>query len=237
MSSPNQSRLFDRWGLPAKQVEPQPPSPAKAVFRNGAPNFAKGDPSSSRLTGIAIRTSGVEASQAGAIVAWMRANAREPLTSLEISIYGGFRRSDTGRHMKTLERRGDVVRCEKRRCREGHWTAGHGIRCDTWLAVDGAAPRSQVPPGAVPPPRQEVAETPAAGSALVQTICARCAGAGIIRVDQSPDVYQWCDYAAGEGCDAAERLRATNPREVEQSNAAALKTYKLSSTASGVLAR
>ena len=66
MSAPNQSRLFDAFGLPAKQVEPHP-SPAPPVFRNSTPIVADRDPEGSCLAAEDYEQSGHRRTAKGAL--------------------------------------------------------------------------------------------------------------------------------------------------------------------------
>src|SRR5665213_409469 len=158
-----QPGLFDEPQKPA--AEPTPPTvPPATAHRRPAPIAANADPVSSHLAAETIRTSGTETNQMRAIVDWMRANACEPLTSFELSVYGGFPRYNVGRRMKTLERQGKVERCEKRICRESQWSIKKGIRCETWFVLDRDTapknhPRAEAAPAQREQPREQLADT------------------------------------------------------------------------------
>ena len=87
MNAPIQLALLDRHGGPATETRP---APAAATHSQPAPMAANTDPLSSHLAGAAIRASGADTNQMSAIVDWLRANAREPLTSHEIAEHGNL---------------------------------------------------------------------------------------------------------------------------------------------------
>jgi len=201
-----QPSLFDRWGLPAKHAQPSN-EPAETPCRRPAPIAANSDPISSHLAGAAIKASGADANQMRAIVAWMRANAREPLTSFEIAKYAGFDRYHVGRRMATLEQQGKVERCAKRICRVSSWSIERGIPCETWQLVDGAVtPKKQRHDQPIGPPA-----TAAPEPAPEPAICPRCKGAGVRRISTEPTIWVFCDEASGKACIAAERRRRIHP--------------------------
>ena len=220
MNALTQPSLFDRWGLPAKHAQPSN-EPAETPCRRPAPIAANSDPISSHLAGAAIKASGADANQMRAIVAWMRANAREPLTSFEIAKYAGFDRYHVGRRMATLEQQGKVERCAKRICRVSSWSIERGIPCETWQLVGGAASKNHAGVGASPAPRGQQREQPADTTTTGSTptpertaepaTCPRCKGAGVRRISTEPTIWVFCDEASGKACIAAERRRRIHP--------------------------
>lgn len=245
MSAMSQAKLFDRYGLPAKH-DPPATKDARSEQLPSAPRAA-----STQLLGRKRRPRAGRHDRHDMHPNSM-ATYREEATAGRLSkryseILEIVRRLGQGTDREILQaseyRDMNAVRPRITELIESGWleefdnvqdkTTGKPVR------VVRIAGRAHSPATATTARRQESETTPSLCESAATAprlapgpaIFAGCAGTGIIRIDQNPDRYEWHDIATGESCTAAEKLRATNPHEVEESNAAALKTHQLSSPA------
>jgi hypothetical protein len=238
----SQASLFDRWGVPIAHVNPSTPvttTPASLEFRNRESLAHHADPLSSRLAAAAFTESGRRTNHKRALLEWMQ-GARDWRTSAEIAAASGFERHGVARRLPDLEQDG---RLERRRDAAGaeilRVCQVTGERSITWRAIVARSlppqPTTRTTKTTQTTPLRAREAAPAAEPVPEPAKCERCDNAGIVRVSQDPDQYEWCDVAAAP-CIHSEQLRAASPRVVEDSNAAALKLHaRFSQPAAGAM--
>ena len=164
MNAPAQPSLFDRYGMPARQIE-QEPSPAAPAAKRNPPLTARGDPLTSHIAEARFTSSGRRASLNRVVLDGLSA-CPTPVTFHELARVIEQEDHNTMKRLNDLRRRGFVEQCERRNC------SISGQPCVTWRAIDGNASKIQAPAGAAPVPRAQPPEQLAAGAATGSTSAA-----------------------------------------------------------------
>jgi len=215
LSAPNQSRLFDRWGLPARrEQERTPAAPATDTtlaathpFRNRAPLAATRDPNISKIAERRFTASGIRSAKKLALLEFLRWRT-EPMTSREIAVAMDWERHDVGKRLPDMRDDGLVENRPERL-----WTIT-GEPALTWVIAVGSSAVSTCDQTAYHQPATLTSVSTQGQTAAPPAepiTCARCKGAGVLHISSGPDVCPWCDEGAGKPCADAERLRAVDP--------------------------